>query len=170
LEVNKLKTYLVTGGAGFIGTNYIQYMFDKYKEGIRIINVDSLTYAGNLENLVSVKDYENYVFIKEDICNKEAMHQIFREYNIDRVVHFAAESHVDRSIRDPQTFVNTNVLGTLNLLDAAKCAKSISRFPPMKFTDLWKKNPVIFMKQPPLTLTVLIRRVKHLPICWLKRT
>ncbi len=117
-----MKTYLVTGGAGFIGANYIQYMFDKYKEGIRIINVDSLTYAGNLENLVSVKDYENYIFIKEDICNKEAMHQIFREYNIDRVVHFAAESHVDRSIRDPQVFVNTNVIGTLNLLDAAKCA------------------------------------------------
>ncbi len=117
-----MKTYLVTGGAGFIGSNYIQYMFRKYKDSIRIINVDCLTYAGNLENLVSVKDSENYIFIKEDICNKEAIHGIFKKYEIDRVVHFAAESHVDRSIRNPQVFVNTNVIGTLNLLDAAKCA------------------------------------------------
>ncbi|WMJ89874.1 dTDP-glucose 4,6-dehydratase [Anaerocolumna sp. MB42-C2] len=117
-----MKTYLVTGGAGFIGSNYIQYMFNKYNESIRIINVDSLTYAGNLENLVSVQDRKNYIFIKEDICNKEVMFNIFKDYDIDRVVHFAAESHVDRSIRNPQVFVNTNVCGTINLLDAAKCA------------------------------------------------
>ncbi|MDF2587515.1 MAG: rfbB 2 [Anaerocolumna sp.] len=117
-----LKTYLVTGGAGFIGSNYIHYMFNKYKDTIRIINVDVLTYAGNPENLASLETNENYIFIKEDICNKDAMHNIFKQYDIDRVVHFAAESHVDRSIRNPQVFVNTNVMGTLNLLDAAKCA------------------------------------------------
>jgi dTDP-glucose 4,6-dehydratase len=117
-----VKTYLVTGGAGFIGSNYIQYMFEKYNNSIRIINVDSLTYAGNLENLTSISNRDNYIFIKEDICNKEAMHDLFKTYDIDRVIHFAAESHVDRSIRDPQIFVNTNVMGTLNLLDAAKCA------------------------------------------------
>lgn len=117
-----MKTYLVTGGAGFIGSNYIRYMFDKYMEEIRIINVDSLTYAGNLENLKEIEQYKNYTFLKEDICNKDALHQIFSDYEIDRVVHFAAESHVDRSIRNPQVFVNTNVMGTLNLLDAAKCA------------------------------------------------
>lgn len=117
-----MKTYLVTGGAGFIGSNYIHYMFQKYGDTIRIINVDSLTYAGNLENLSTIQNKTNYIFIKEDICNKEAMHAIFKKYEIDRVVHFAAESHVDRSIRNPQIFANTNIIGTLNLLDAAKCA------------------------------------------------
>lgn len=117
-----MKTYLVTGGAGFIGSNYIHYMFDKYKDTIRIINLDSLTYAGNLENLTSVQNLDNYIFIKEDICDKEAIQAVFKQYDIDRVIHFAAESHVDRSIRNPQVFVNTNVMGTLNLLDAAKCA------------------------------------------------
>ena len=115
-----MKTYLVTGGAGFIGSNFIYYMFDKYKNEIKIINVDSLTYAGNPENLIAIENKENYIFIKEDICNKDAMHKIFQKYDIDRVIHFAAESHVDRSIRNPQVFVNTNVMGTLNLLDAAK--------------------------------------------------
>lgn len=117
-----MKTYLVTGGAGFIGSNYIQYMFQKYENNIRIINVDSLTYAGNLENLKEVSGRENYIFLKEDICNKDAIQNIFQTYDIDRVVHFAAESHVDRSIRNPQVFVSTNVLGTVNLLDAAKLA------------------------------------------------
>lgn len=117
-----MKTYLVTGGAGFIGANFIKYMFEKYKEEICIINVDSLTYAGNLENLESIKDNKNYIFKKVDICNKEEIGTIFKEYDIDRVVHFAAESHVDRSIRNPQIFVNTNVMGTLNLLDGAKTA------------------------------------------------
>lgn len=117
-----MKTYLVTGGSGFIGSNYIHYMFEKYQNDIHIINVDCLTYAGNPENLIAIENRSNYTFIKEDICNKDAIHKIFRKYDIDRVVHFAAESHVDRSIRDPQIFVSTNVMGTLNLLDAAKCA------------------------------------------------
>lgn len=117
-----MRTYLVTGGAGFIGSNFILYLFEKYKEEIKIINLDSLTYAGNLENLKAIEAFDNYKFLKVDICNKEAVTKVFETYDIDRVIHFAAESHVDRSIRNPEIFVNTNVLGTLNLLNAAKIA------------------------------------------------
>ena len=117
-----MKTYLVTGGAGFIGSNYIHYMFGKYGDNIKIINVDKLTYAGNLENLRTIEDRDNYVFIKADICDSEAINKIFEKNDIDRVVHFAAESHVDRSIKNPEVFVKTNVLGTLVMLNAAKAA------------------------------------------------
>lgn len=117
-----MRTYLVTGGAGFIGSNYIQYILKKYGEDIHIINLDKLTYAGNPENLSSIKYNKNYTFIKGDICNKEIVDGIFRDYDIDRVVHFAAESHVDRSIKEPEIFVKTNVLGTAVLLNAAKKA------------------------------------------------
>ncbi len=117
-----MRTYLVTGGAGFIGSNYIHYMFRKYGGSIRIINVDALTYAGNLENLKDVEKQDNYTFIRADIRDREAIEQIFADNDIDRVVHFAAESHVDRSIRNPEIFVETNVLGTLVMLNAAKKA------------------------------------------------
>ena len=117
-----MKTYLVTGGAGFIGSNYIEYMFEKYGDDIRIINVDKLTYAGNLENLRAVEKKKNYTFIKADICDPDKINEIFEANEIDRVVHFAAESHVDRSIRHPEEFVKTNVLGTMVLLNAAKHA------------------------------------------------
>ena len=117
-----MKTYLVTGGAGFIGSNYIHYMLKKYGDTIRIINVDKLTYAGNLENLKDIENRKNYIFIKADVCDSEAIGQIFEKYDIDRVVHFAAESHVDRSIKNPEVFVRTNVLGTLVMLNAAKNA------------------------------------------------
>ena len=117
-----MRTYLVTGGAGFIGSNYIHYMFRKYGEDIRIINVDCLTYAGNLENLKGVENSDNYTFVKADIRDREAIEEIFAKNDIDRVVHFAAESHVDRSIRNPEVFVETNVLGTLVMLNAAKKA------------------------------------------------
>ncbi len=113
------KTYLVTGGAGFIGSNFIIYMLNKYPN-IKIINLDALTYAGNLENLKSVEKKENYRFIKVDICDEEKIEEIFNENEIDYVVNFAAESHVDRSIKNPSIFVKTNVEGTLNLLNAAK--------------------------------------------------
>ena len=121
-KANPMKTYLVTGGAGFIGSNYIHYMFGKYGDAIRIINVDKLTYAGNLENLKDVEEFPNYTFIKADICDAETIDRIFRENDISRVVHFAAESHVDRSIKDPGVFVRTNVLGTLTMLNAARNA------------------------------------------------
>lgn len=115
-----MRTYLVTGGAGFIGSNYILYMMKKYGKEIKIINVDKLTYAGNLENLREVENNDNYQFVRADICDKEAMCRIFEENEIDRVVHFAAESHVDRSIKNPEVFIETNVLGTLVLLNVAK--------------------------------------------------
>ncbi|WHY91242.1 dTDP-glucose 4,6-dehydratase [Neobacillus cucumis] len=114
-----MKTYLVTGGAGFIGSNFVLYMLNKYQD-IQLINVDVLTYAGNLENLKSVENKDNYHFVQADIRDKDAIQAIFDQYDIDYVVNFAAESHVDRSIKDPETFVKTNVLGTLNLLNIAK--------------------------------------------------
>lgn len=115
-----MRTYLVTGGAGFIGSNYIHYMFQKYGDEIRIINVDKLTYAGNLENLKDIAGQKNYSFVRADICDSKAIRSIFKNNEIDRVVHFAAESHVDRSIKNPEVFVKTNVLGTLVMLNAAK--------------------------------------------------
>ncbi len=117
-----MRTYLVTGGAGFIGSNYIHYMFKKYDNEIRIINVDALTYAGNLENLKDVEERDNYTFVRANICDKDAIAKIFAENDIDRVVHFAAESHVDRSIKTPEIFVQTNVLGTAVMLNCAKAA------------------------------------------------
>ncbi len=116
-----MKTYLVTGGAGFIGSNFIIYMLNKYRD-IKIINVDSLTYAGNLENLKSVENDPNYSFVQADIRDHDAISRIFADNTIDYVVNFAAESHVDRSISDPEIFVRTNVLGTVNLLNIAKAA------------------------------------------------
>ena len=121
-----MRTYLVTGGAGFIGSNYIHYMLKTYGENIKIINVDKLTYAGNLENLSEVENLPNYEFVKADICDREEIEKIFEENDIDRVVHFAAESHVDRSIKEPEVFIKTNVLGTLVLLNAAKKAWEVS--------------------------------------------
>ena len=115
---------VVTGGAGFIGSNFVLYMLEKYKD-ITIVNVDKLTYAGNLENLKSVEADPRYHFVQADICDKEAVSKVFEEYEIDYVVNFAAESHVDRSIADPDIFVKTNVLGTVNLLNLAKQAWQI---------------------------------------------
>ena len=114
-----MKTYLVTGGAGFIGSNFVNYMLKKYDD-VKIVNVDCLTYAGNLENLKDVENNKNYKFVKANICDREAIRKIFLEDDIDYVVNFAAESHVDRSIKDPEIFVESNVKGTVNLLNVAK--------------------------------------------------
>ncbi len=116
-----MKTYLVTGGAGFIGSNFILYMLEKYND-VKLVNLDKLTYAGNLENLKSVENHPNYVFVQGDICDRAAVEALFKQYDFDYVVNFAAESHVDRSISDPEIFVKTNVLGTVNLLNIAKNA------------------------------------------------
>ena len=116
-----MKTYLVTGGAGFIGSNFVLYMLNKY-EDIKIINLDKLTYAGNLENLKSIENDKRYTFVQGDICDKELVCSLFEKYDINYVVHFAAESHVDRSIKEPEIFVKTNVLGTVNMLNCAKSA------------------------------------------------
>ena len=119
-----MKTYLVTGGAGFIGSNFVLYMLKKYDD-IKIINLDKLTYAGNLENLKSVENDPRYTFVQADICDAKAVSDIFEKYEIDYVVNFAAESHVDRSISDPDVFVRTNVNGTVNMLNCAKKAWQI---------------------------------------------
>ena len=115
------KTYLVTGGAGFIGSNFVLYMLEKYKD-ITIINLDKLTYAGNLENLESIQADKRHIFVQGDICDKELVAELFAKYDIDYLVNFAAESHVDRSITHPEIFVETNVMGTVNLLNCAKNA------------------------------------------------
>lgn len=114
-----MNCYLVTGGAGFIGANFVKYIL-KTKPSVRLIVLDALTYAGNLGTIASDIDNEKCVFVKGDICDKELVEKLFQEYPIDCVVNFAAESHVDRSIENPQLFLQTNILGTQNLLDAAR--------------------------------------------------
>lgn len=114
-----MKTILITGGAGFIGSNFVKLMLDRHPE-YKIINIDALTYAGNLETLKDIDTNPNYEFIKADIRNREQIEDIFRNNEITAVVNFAAESHVDRSIEDPEIFLTTNILGTQVLLDTAK--------------------------------------------------
>lgn len=121
-----MKTILVTGGAGFIGSNFIKQMLDKYPN-YKIINMDALTYAGNLENLKDIAYNPNYTFIRADIRDREKVEEIFSKYNITTVVNIAAESHVDRSIVEPEIFLTTNIMGTQVLLDVAK--------------KYWKVNP-----------------------------
>lgn len=118
-------TLLITGGAGFIGSHVVRLFVNKYPE-YHIVNLDALTYAGNLENLKDIENAPNYTFVKADITDAGAMNSLFQQYKFDGVIHLAAESHVDRSITDPNAFINTNVMGTANLLNAAR--------------ELWKGN------------------------------
>ena len=126
---NYKRNILVTGGAGFIGNHVVRRLVTQYPD-YHIVNLDKLTYAGNLENLKDVEAEPNYTFVRADICDYEAVSQILTTHAIDGIIHLAAESHVDRSIRDPFTFAKTNVLGTLTLLQAAK--------------DVWEKSPTGF--------------------------
>jgi len=126
MEINKVnKNILITGGAGFIGSHLVRLFVNKYSN-YHIYNLDNLTYAGNLENLKDIEDAQNYTFLKADINNRVQIEKIFQEYKFAGVIHLAAESHVDRSITDPLAFVRTNIIGTVNLLNAAK--------------DQWKGN------------------------------
>jgi dTDP-glucose 4,6-dehydratase len=121
--MRKLQNVLVTGGAGFIGSNFIRYIFNQKDFTGKIINLDKLTYAGNLENLIDIEKKfggKRYFFIRADICENDDVSRIFREHDIDTVVHFAAESHVDRSIHGPAEFIKTNFMGTFILLEAAR--------------------------------------------------
>ncbi|PQB08272.1 dTDP-glucose 4,6-dehydratase [Polaribacter filamentus] len=114
-----MQTVLITGGAGFIGSNFIPYFLEKNQE-INIVNLDLLTYAGDLYNLKEVENSDRYFFVKGDICDRVLLEQLFSKYNFLSVIHFAAESHVDNSIKNPDAFVKTNVFGTFNLIDVAK--------------------------------------------------
>lgn len=114
-----MKRYLITGGAGFIGSNFIHYIF-KSKKDICLVNLDKLTYAGNLKNLKEFEKDKRYIFVQGDICDSYLVGNLFEKYNFDYVINFAAESHVDRSISNPEIFVQTNVMGTVNLLQRAK--------------------------------------------------
>ncbi|HTY58221.1 MAG TPA: dTDP-glucose 4,6-dehydratase [Bacteroidota bacterium] len=121
-----MKSLLVTGGAGFIGSNFVRYYLDEHA-GTRVVNFDKLTYAGNLENLREIEENPRYAFVRGDICDREALSAAMKNHDIDAVVHFAAESHVDRSIQGAAVFVATNVLGTQVVLDAAR-AQGVTRF------------------------------------------
>tara|TARA_Y100000766_G_C18917304_1_gene613012 strand:- start:14138 stop:15124 length:987 start_codon:yes stop_codon:yes gene_type:complete len=118
MKIFRCKNLLVTGGAGFIGSNFIKYIFDNYK-GIKVYNLDLLTYAGDLKNTIEFNDNSNYKFIKGNICDKALLNKIFFNYKIDGVINFAAESHVDNSITNPDIFIKTNINGVFNLLNVA---------------------------------------------------
>ena len=114
-----MKSILISGGAGFIGSHLVRHMLNKYPD-YRIINLDKLTYAGNLENLRDLENKDNYLFVKADINDEAAIQQVFIDHDIDGIIHLAAESHVDRSITNPTEFIYTNIVGTVNLLNAAR--------------------------------------------------
>ena len=150
-----MKTYLVTGCAGFIGSNFVHYMLEKY-EDIRLINLDKLTYAGNLENLQDIEDDARHIFVQGDICDKALVTDLIAKYDPDYVINFAAESHVDRSIKNPEIFVESNVLGTC--CSAArmpgmtlpprpgKRARSTCRSPPMRSTARWVPRATLWRR------------------------
>lgn len=176
-----MKTYLVTGAAGFIGANYIKYILGKHSD-LRVVVLDALTYAGNLGTIVSDIDNDRCIFVKGDVCDRSMAEELFAQYKFDYVVNFAAESHVDRSIENPQLFLTTNILGTQNLLDAARrawvagkdtqgyplCVKvyDFIRYRPMKCMVRWEPMAIL-QKIPLFALTVRIVLRKQVLIWWL---
>ena len=168
-----MKKYLITGCAGFIGSNFVYYMLKKYDD-ILLVNLDKLTYAGNLENLKGVEGDPRHVFVQGDICDKELVASLFEKYDFDYVINFAAESHVDRSIANPEIFVQTNVMGTVNLLQRAKEAwydadsktwkegkkeRNISRFLQTKYMEHLEQRDTSWrpLQSIPTVLILLLR-------------
>ncbi len=135
-----MRTYLVTGGAGFIGSNFLYHMLDTHP-GCRMVCMDSLTYAGNIETLTPLKDNPDFVFVRVDIRDKEQVSRVFEKYSPDVVVNFAAESHVDRSIKDPQIFLETNIIGTSVLMDAS-IKQGVERFHQVSTDEVYGDLPI----------------------------
>ena len=170
-----MKTYLITGAAGFIGANFIKYMLAKYPE-IKIVVLDLLTYAGNLGTIAEDIDGERCEFVKGNICDRALTDELFAKYQFDYVVNFAAESHVDRSIENPQLFLVTNILGTQNLLDSARKAwvtgKAATGYPeclPMRCMVAWGPK-AISMKRLHWTHVVRTVHPRRVPTCLYKLT
>ena len=164
-------TIIVTGGAGFIGSNFIFYELDRHPED-RIVCIDKLTYAGNLSTLAPVMDRANFRFVKMDICDREGVYKLFEEEKPDIVVNFAAESHVDRSIENPEVFLQTNIIGTSTLMDAANTESDvIIRFPRTRSTAtcLLTAPTCSSRKRPRFTPAAPTAAPRHLPTCscWL---
>lgn len=141
--------YLVTGCAGFIGSNFVHYMLEKYND-INIVNLDKLTYAGNLDNLRDIEQDSRYVFVQGDICDRTLVDSLFAQYGFDYVINFAAESHVDRSIEDPEIFLQTNIIGTATLMDASR-KYGVKRFHQVStdevYGDLPLDRPDLFFRE-----------------------
>jgi len=138
-----VRNILVTGGAGFIGSNFVRFLLER-EPGVRVVNLDALTYAGSLENLKDLPDPDRHVFVHGDIRDLEMVAGVFRQYDIEAVVHLAAESHVDRSILDPAPFVQTNILGTFNVLESARQAWASRREPDGGFRFLHVSTDEVF--------------------------
>ena len=159
---------IVTGGAGFIGSNFVFHMLKAHPD-YRIICVDKLTYAGNLSTLKSVMDNPNFRFCKIDICDREAIYKLFEEEHPDMVVNFAAESHVDRSIENPQLFLETNIMGTSVLMDA--CRKyGIKRYHQVSTDEVYGDLICSLLKKLRFIRALLTAAPKHRPICWFWHT
>lgn len=175
-----MKTYLVTGCAGFIGSNFVHYMLEKY-EDIRLVNLDKLTYAGNLENLQDIEDDARHIFVQGDICDKALVTDLIAKYDPDYVINFAAESHVDRSIKNPEIFVESNVLGTVNLLQCCKDAwydaaaktwkegKKYLQVPPTRSTAHWAPRAISW-RRPRCARTARTLPPRPAPICSSRRS
>ena len=172
-----MKKYLITGCAGFIGSNFVYYMLKKYDE-ILLVNLDKLTYAGNLENLKGVEGDSRHVFVQGDICDRALVEKLFLQYDFDCVINFAAESHVDRSISNPEIFVETNVLGFCSAprmhgkrTASGRLGKNMCRFPPTKCTAALAPRAISPKRRPcARTARTLLPKPAQICLSWRSTT